>query len=128
MNANGNGILLVEDDADIRQTLGELLTEEGYRVTTAANGIEALAALNREEPLPNLILLDLMMPGMDGWQFRVELEKMPRARRVPLVVLSADSQTRDIADGLGAVRSLRKPVGLDELLETVATLCTALSG
>jgi CheY-like chemotaxis protein len=122
------GILLVEDDADIRQTLGEVLEEEGYRVTVAADGFEALERL-KARPLPNLIILDLMMPGMDGVQFRAEQIKLDECAAIPLVILSADSRTHDVARDLGARVCLRKPVDLGELLDVVesATDVTAPS-
>lgn len=115
-------ILLVEDDNDIRETIGEVLEEEGYRVITAANGIEALERLKDTSHVPDLILLDLMMPGMDGWRFRSEQLKLERGANIPLLVLSADGQTQDVATGLGAVGCLRKPVDLDQLLATLAEL------
>lgn len=111
-------ILLVEDDADIRQTIGEVLEEEGYRVTTAGDGREALERLN-EGPLPHLIVLDLMMPGMDGVQFRAEQIRRRAWSAIPLVVLSADAHTHEVARDLGARECLRKPVDLVDLLAAV---------
>src|SRR5438105_5744597 len=80
-------ILVVDDDPDILQTLALCLSTEGYRVLSAANGQEALEVLSRERPAA--ILLDLMMPVMDGWQFVAELEKRGQ-RNAPLLILSAD--------------------------------------
>ena len=87
MNA-GEYILIVEDDFDIREALTQILEEEGYAVREAANGREALDVAARE--LPSLILLDLMMPVMNGWQFRAEQIKDPRLAPVPVLVISAD--------------------------------------
>jgi CheY-like chemotaxis protein len=111
------GILLVEDDADIRQTIGEVLEEEGYLVTTASDGREALEKLE-SGPLPHLIVLDLMMPGMDGVQFRAEQIKRRACAAIPLLVLSADTHTHELARDLGA-ECLRKPVDLADLLAAV---------
>src|SRR5918912_3194653 len=92
-------VLVVDDDPDILQTLGLCLTTEGYRVLTAANGREALDVLERERP--SVILLDLMMPVMDGWQFVRELEKTGR-RGTPMIVLSADRRVAQHAHELKA--------------------------
>ncbi len=111
-------VLIVDDDSDILQTLALCLSTEGYRVATAANGYEALAQLERENPA--CILLDLMMPVMDGWQFVAELEK--RGRRAPLIILSADGAVQGHAAKLKAEASLSKPFDLDALLGTVRKL------
>lgn len=111
-------ILIVEDDFDIRDTLSEILSAEGYRVSTAANGREALDQLGAPE-LPCVILLDLMMPVMNGWQFRAEQEKDPRLSSIPVIVISADAGVFQKADALRAAAILRKPVQLDDLLEKV---------
>src|SRR5919206_1695644 len=81
-------VLVVEDDFAIRETLRELLEDEGYRVAWAANGKEALARLH--ERAPRVILLDLMMPVMDGWEFRVAQQRDPALASIPVVVISAD--------------------------------------
>ena len=116
-------ILLVEDDAEIRLTISEVLEEEGYGVVAAADGHEAIEQLKRTRPLPRLILLDLMMPGMDGVQFRAEQMKMDGCTAIPFIVLSADARTREVARDLGAHACLRKPVDLGELLDTLARVC-----
>jgi CheY-like chemotaxis protein len=108
-------ILLVEDDIDVRATVCELLAEEGYSVVTARNGAEALHYLKKTTMLPQLILLDLLMPVMDGWQFRAEQKRDGRLSTIPVVVYSAHG-TRQPID---AVAILAKPVGLTELLDTV---------
>jgi two-component system, chemotaxis family, chemotaxis protein CheY len=112
-------VLVVDDDPDILQTLGLCLTTEGYRVLMAANGKEALDLLEGERP--NVILLDLMMPVMDGWQFVAELEQRGR-RDVPLLILSADRAVQGHAEQLGASGHLAKPFDLDELLGKVQQL------
>src|SRR5262245_16584762 len=80
-------ILVVDDDQATRQGMACLLEAEGYDVAEAANGSEALSRL-RGEPLPTLIVLDLMMPGMDGFQFRSEQERDPALGRIPVVIVS----------------------------------------
>ena len=112
-------ILVVDDDPDILQTLGLCLSTEGYRVLMAANGREALDILERERP--SVILLDLMMPVMDGWQFVAELEKRGW-RRAPLLILSADRAVQGHASKLRAEAHLAKPFDLDELLGKVQQL------
>jgi two-component system, chemotaxis family, chemotaxis protein CheY len=112
-------VLVVDDDPDILQTLGLCLTSEGYRVLMAANGKEALDILDHEHP--SVILLDLMMPVMDGWQFVAELEHRGR-RDVPLLILSADRSVQGHAKQLRANGHLAKPFDLDELLGKVQQL------
>jgi DNA-binding response OmpR family regulator len=111
-------LLVVDDDVDIVQTLGLCLRAEGYRVVLARNGREALDQLQSE--LPAAILLDLMMPVMDGWQFAQELRKL--GHRTPLLVLSADQAVERHAGALEAAAHLAKPFDLDELLGKVRQL------
>jgi len=117
-------ILIVEDDFDIREALTQILEEEGYTVRGAANGREALDVAT-EDSAPKLILLDLMMPVMNGWQFRAEQLKDPRLASVPVLVISADPQVQPKAASLGVAGLLRKPIALDDLLEAVKTHCSA---
>ena len=112
-------VLVIDDDPDILQTLGLCLSSEGYRVLMAANGKEALEILDREHP--SVILLDLMMPVMDGWQFVAELDHRGR-RDVPLLILSADRSVQGHAQQLRASGHLAKPFDLDELLGKVQLL------
>ncbi len=112
-------ILLVEDDQDTSEILRLFLEREGYDVALAAEGGEALRLL-RERGEPDLILLDLAMPGMDGWGFMDALARHPRWVGTPVVVLTAswDVSAQDVL-ALGADGMLRKPVMPDELLATV---------
>jgi CheY-like chemotaxis protein len=115
-------VLVVEDDRDIRDTIAEVLRDEGYRVHLAANGSEALEFL-RGGTLPNLILLDLMMPVMSGWDFRSEQRKDGRLAAIPTVILSGDSGVRDKARALEVEAAIAKPLGLDQLLQVVDQFC-----
>lgn len=106
----------MEDDADIRETMQLVLELEGYAVATAANGREALDLLacgNR----PALILLDLMMPVMGGWEFAGILEKDPCLAEIPVVLVTAFA---DRADSPRVQAVLKKPVATEELLRLVA--------
>ena len=111
-------LLVVDDDVDIVQTLGLCLRAEGYRVALARNGREALDQLQPERP--DAILLDLMMPVMDGWQFAAELKA--RGLKTPLLILSADNAVEKHAGALEAQAHLGKPFDLDELLFKIQQL------
>lgn len=108
-------ILLIEDDSDLADALAEILIMEGYRVVYACDGMTALALL-AEADLPDLILLDLMMPKMSGWEFREAQMRDGRLAQIPVVVLSA---TGERARPIDAARILRKPVTVDALLAMV---------
>jgi CheY-like chemotaxis protein len=114
----GKTILVVEDDPATREALGLILGSAGFGVLGAPNGQEALGLL-RSGPYPDLILLDLMMPVMDGWQFRREQTRDPALAAIPVVVLSADGNVRQKASALGAAGYLQKPVEVENLLETI---------
>jgi signal transduction histidine kinase len=115
-------LLVIEDDADIREALDGLLSTEGFRVTGCSNGLEALEVL-RASPKPDLILLDLMMPIMDGWQFRVAQKDDPELATIPVLALSADSTAK--AAAIDAEAYLRKPVDYDTLIDTIDRLLVA---
>jgi CheY-like chemotaxis protein len=117
--ASRGALLLVEDDFDIREALSGILRDEGYTVRGASNGAEALETLRRD-PAVDLIVLDLMMPVMDGWAFRQIQREDPKLSHIPVLVLSADAGARERVQALGAVAFLRKPVQLDALLDAVA--------
>jgi len=111
-------ILVVEDDADIRETLSLILQDEGYQVGEASNGQEALDQL-RHGSHADLIVLDLMMPIMDGWQFRREQERDPELAAIPVVVVSADGSIHQKAKSIGAIDYVKKPIDLSTLLDMV---------
>ena len=108
-------ILLIEDDPDVREALAEALSEVGYRVIAAAGGQEALDYLNTARVPPGLILLDLLMPVMDGWEFRAQLARTGSNADIPVVVLSAETVPADRMERLGARDYLRKPINLAQL-------------
>ena len=110
-------VLVVDDDPDILEALSEILEVEGYDVQRARNGREALQRL--EQGLPDLVLLDLMMPVMDGWEFARSLA--PGARP-PIIVLSADRNVSAKAKEIGALGWLAKPFELSELLDAVRSV------
>lgn len=111
-------ILVVEDDQSIRISLQDLLEMEGYRVQVASNGVEALEALEHSGK-PNLILLDLMMPVMDGFEFRKKMNTKPDLADIPIVVMSADGNVALKKAKIGASDYLRKPIDIDTLIERI---------
>lgn len=113
-------ILIVEDDEDIRTNLQLLLESEGYVVQLAQNGQAGIDFLRGAKTLPNLIVLDLMMPIMDGFQFRENQLKDPRIADVPVIVMTADGHVEDKQRRTAAKLLLRKPVDIDVILEAVA--------
>lgn len=124
VNAKCQSILVAEDNEDIRETLSEVLTLEGYRVQVASNGKEALQYL-KSHPEPVLVLLDLMMPVMSGWEFLDVQKENPQLNKNPVVVLSAVPATESLEDlsPLTTAEALSKPINLSRLLETVGRYC-----
>lgn len=110
-------VLVVDDDDDIRDAVADALTERGYDVETAADGAIALASM-RTRP-PALVLLDLMMPNIDGWRVVYEMGRDPSLTGIPVCVLSAFAD----AAPPGVVEVLAKPVKALPLLATVARYC-----
>lgn len=115
-------ILLVDDDDDVRDSMADLRRDEGYRVAGAENGLVALGQLNAAD-LPCVIVLDLMMPMMDGPEFRARQLETPGFAGVPVIVMSAAFDGAKVASELGARRFLSKPVSPSELLKAVAQAC-----
>jgi CheY-like chemotaxis protein len=122
---SGKRILLVEDDSALRETLAEVLTDLGYQVTCAGNGQEALDQLGQGAP-PDLILLDLVMPVMDGWAFREAQRRAPSLAAIPMVILSASCPSHNPRmKSLDAQAILPKPVGLERLAGALQRLLPA---
>jgi CheY-like chemotaxis protein len=116
-------VLVVDDDADIRDTVIEVLQDSGHDVMGASNGVEALQQLRTASVLPCVILLDLMMPHMDGEQFRAEQLKDPQLSRIPVVIISAFRDTAERAKALNAAGHLTKPVSIDALMLAINSVC-----
>ena len=108
-------ILVADDDKNLRRVVGELLADAGYAVEVAADGVEALAAIERGEPA--LLLLDVRMPRLDGLGVLEHLEQ--RAKTFPVIVITAQEDACQDAVARGATRVLVKPLSLDGLLEAV---------
>jgi CheY-like chemotaxis protein len=113
-------ILLVEDDRDICEIVEQVLADEGYETVAVSNGAEGLARLRSPAPRPFVILLDLMLPVMDAWQFRAEQTRDAGLADIPVIIFSANPKLGTHADALGAAAVIRKPPDLDELLRTLA--------
>ena len=115
-------VFVVEDDADTREMLARFHELEGFNVETAANGRQALDRLEAGTPA-SVILLDLMMPVMDGWQFRREQARSDRLSKLPVIVVSAAG--RDRIAQIDADAYLSKPVDLEELLARISQYVSA---
>lgn len=111
-------ILVVEDEQDLRESVAEILRMEGYDVETAANGEVALQKLD-DGVDPALILLDLMMPVMDGWEFRETQLDATDYADVPVVLFTSSKDVEESREQLRPAAVLRKPVGIDKLIKAV---------
>ncbi len=118
--ARGCPILIVEDDAGLREMMTALLTLEGFEPQAACDGVEALQRLRGANVRPHVIVLDMMMPRMDGWQFCQERAKDPALNAIPVVVLSA-APTNRLQIRVAAV--LSKPFDYDRFLNTIRAHC-----
>lgn len=118
-------ILLIEDDRDICEIVAHVLQEEGYDTVTVSNGAEALRFLRAKDVRPFVIVLDLMLPVMDAWQFRAEQAQDARIAGIPVVIFSANPKIAQHADSLGAAAMIRKPPNLDEFLAVVGRFLPA---
>ena len=112
-------ILIVEDDIDILVTIKELLESQGYVAETAHNGMDALEVLKKTMTLPDLILLDYMMPEMDGATFRVEQERDSRIASIPILLMTADARPDEKQIQIGARGSIKKPFDIDMFLASI---------
>jgi CheY-like chemotaxis protein len=112
-------ILVVDDDRDIRESVVEVLEDEGYVVASAADGVQALSYLRQRERVPDLILLDIMMPNMNGFEFREAQLQDQRHAAIPVAVLTADGNAKAKAERLNVAGYARKPLRASTLLELV---------
>lgn len=117
-------VMLVEDDDNIRESLTEFLEEHGYEIVEAVHGRDALAKLVTLKVRPGIIVLDLMMPIMDGRAFREEQLANPALAGIPVVVVSAYKDVGDHAKVLQVDNHLKKPINLKELLGVVEKYCS----
>src|SRR5262245_49524192 len=122
MPAGCGRVLVLDDDADTGEAVKLVLGAEGYAVTFATDGRQALGQL-RTGALPHVILLDLMLPGMNGWEFRREQLRDPALAGIPVVLVSGSSDAAEAAAALGCAAWLQKPVDADELLAQVRRHC-----
>jgi CheY-like chemotaxis protein len=113
--ARDAAILIVDDDVASRKALAEVLNDEGYTVATVSDGADGMAYL-RDGHRPRVILLDLMMPGVDGWDFRAEQKRNPEFAAIPVIAISAAGKLLD------AEFSLRKPIEIDSLLKLLRSV------
>lgn len=114
-------VLVIEDDHDIRETFRQLLEMEGYKVAVACNGQEGLDILKRIGA-PGVILLDLMMPVMNGWEFLAVQKEDPALKDIPVVIVTASGGDQDSA-ATSAAKYMKKPIELQTLLDTVKQFC-----
>ena len=115
----GHDILIVEDEPALRSLLAELLSSRGYRVAMSENGEAAVTYLNSNRA-PRLILLDLMMPVMNGWELRDSMLANPKWREIPVAILSA---LDDVPRALKFVAYIGKPVDIGRLFAVVTEYC-----
>ena len=111
-------VLIIDDDRDVRETVAQILDDEGYSVASASQGEEAFVQL-REGTTPRLILLDLVMPVMDGRNFLARLAEVPRLAAVPVVIVSGSGDLARAAAALQVAGFLEKPIALDDLLGAI---------
>ena len=114
-------VAIIEDDSEFRNMLRELLEEEQYRVVAVANGAEALEAL-RGDPVPNVILLDVSMPIMDGFDFLRCRNEDPRLAAIPVVLVTNAKPHERPTAGVNDV--VRKPIDIDEILFAIKRYCS----
>jgi CheY-like chemotaxis protein len=116
-------VMVVEDDPDILETIAEVLEDDAYRPVLASNGASALDQLRAAQTKPCVILLDVMMPILDGRGFRARQQEDPELKGIPVVVLSAHADAALAAVEMQAEGFIRKPVDLHNLLDTVERFC-----
>jgi CheY-like chemotaxis protein len=116
-------VLIVDDDPSLLETVSAILADEGYRIATATNGLEALNLLAYQEPLPRVVLLDMRMPVMNGWDFAREIQRQGIPLR--LIVMTAAQDATAWASEIEAEGVLPKPFELEQVLTEVERCCAA---
>jgi CheY-like chemotaxis protein len=117
-------ILIVEDDAALREALGQVLADEGYGLASARDGLEAVNYLKKGNR-PDVILLDLSMPVVNGWEFRMFQKRDPELARIPVVIITAGDYSREEVAWLEPSELIHKPVDLTRLLAVLRRKCAA---
>jgi CheY-like chemotaxis protein len=116
-------VLVVEDEPDVRDAIATMLEDEGYDVLQAGNGLEALGQLAERHGRCDLILLDLMMPVMNGWDFRRKQQQTPAFAKTPVLLMSAGAHLATVSGDLDATGHVTKPVEMSDLLDAVRRHC-----
>lgn len=116
-------VMVVDDDADVREAIADVVAEGGYQTLSAANGKEAMEQLRTAPIRPCVILLDVMMPIMDGWEFRAQQSTDPELGEIPVVVLTAHAHMEEVVRRMQAVDFLEKPFDLSLLMTTIERCC-----
>jgi len=122
---SGASVLVVEDDSDALDLIATILEDAGYNVLRATNGLEALARLAEQRGRCDLILLDLMMPVMNGWDFRRKQREILALADIPVILMSAGAHLAAASDGLDPAGSMTKPVDPEDLIAIVKRHCPA---
>ena len=117
-------ILIVEDDSALREALAQVLSDEGYELFSARDGLEAVNCLKKGNR-PDVILLDLSMPVVNGWEFRMFQKRDPELARIPVVIITAGGYTREEVAWLEPAALVPKPVDLTVLLSVIRRFCAA---
>ena len=117
-------VLIVDDDRAIRRSLQQVLGDEGYAIAEASNGLEALERL-QQAPLPAVILLDLMMPVMDGYTLSRKMQAQSTLASIPVIVVTAGGNCAEVRNKIGVRDCLHKPIDLDRLLASVGRYASA---
>jgi CheY-like chemotaxis protein len=120
-------VLVVDDDNEIRETMVEILNDEGYEAVGACDGFQALEQLRDPEDRWCLVLLDLMMPNMDGRTFRAEQLQDPSIAPIPVVIVSAMNDLASAAEELQVSAHMTKPIPLRDLIQMVRQFCAGKS-
>jgi DNA-binding response OmpR family regulator len=120
-------ILIVEDDSSLREALAQVLSDEGYELLSARDGLEAVNCLKNGNR-PDVILLDLSMPVVNGWEFRMFQKGDPELARIPVILITAGGYSREEVAWLEPSALVPKPVDLDVLLAVIRRFCAGSGG